>query len=374
MNVTVVPDLDTFRRFFLDDFERDASEIEETDRIPDRLLRAAAELGAYRLTVPRDQGGFDLTAAEYLPYLEAAAEGPGAGRMLVHVNNGLWRPLVRFGDERQAAIAGELAAGETCVAFALTEKAGGTGRDLRSLAVRDGDGWRITGEKHLITFGDRADHFILVVATDERRAKDSLTAFLVARDTAGFEIDAHQRTMGLHGTGHAWLRYEGMRVPDEARLGEIGQGLDVALTFLTYSRLSLSTCMVGLAQRALDEAVAFAKRRTTFDRPIADRQAVQAHLADMQADLVAARALVRSIAVAYDAGEDITAPVAAAKLFCLNMVGRVTDHALRVHGGYGYTKDAPIERIYRDARGFWFEEGTQEVQQLVVARDVLGAA
>ncbi|HUY74588.1 MAG TPA: acyl-CoA dehydrogenase family protein, partial [Candidatus Dormibacteraeota bacterium] len=136
---------------------------------------------------------------------------------------------------------------------------------------------------------------------------------------------------------------------------------------------SLSTCMVGLGQRALDEAVAFAKHRKTFGKLIAERQAIQAHIADMQADLLAGRALVRTVAAAYDAGEDITAIASAAKLYCLNMVGRVTDHSLRVHGGYGFTKEAPIERIYRDARGFWFEEGTQEIQQLVVARDVLEA-
>jgi alkylation response protein AidB-like acyl-CoA dehydrogenase len=369
--IASAPDLAAFRAFFLGEFEQAAAEIEATDRIPDDLLRGTAELGAYRLTAPEALGGFDLPAAGYLPYLEAAAMGPGAGRMLVHVNNGLWRPLARFGDERQRALAAGLVAGEACVAFALTEKAGGTGRDLRSLASRDGAGWAITGEKHLITFGDRADHFILVVASDERRAPDSLTAFLVARDTPGLEIDATQRTMGLHGTGHAWLRYRDMPVDDAQRLGAVGQGLEVAISFLVYSRLSLSTCMVGLGQRALDEAVAFARRRETFGRPIADRQAVQAHLADMQADLAAGRALVREIAAAYDAGEDVEARASAAKLFCLNMVGRVTDRSLRVHGGYGYTTDAPIERIYRDARGFWFEEGTQEVQQLVIARDVL---
>jgi alkylation response protein AidB-like acyl-CoA dehydrogenase len=177
--------------------------------------------------------------------------------------------------------------------------------------------------------------------------------------------------MGIHGTGHGWLRYVDMDVPDEARLGAVGEGLAVALSFLDYSRFSLSTCMVGLAQRALDEAVAFATTRETFGRPIAERQAIQAHLADMQADLMAGRALVRSLAEAFDAGEEIAPVASAAKLFCLNMVGRVTDLSLRVHGGFGYTKDAAIERVYRDARGFWFEEGTQEIQQLVVARDVL---
>jgi alkylation response protein AidB-like acyl-CoA dehydrogenase len=370
---TAVPDLTEFRRFFRDEFERAAAQIEATDRVPDELLRSTAALGAYRLTAPAELGGFGLPAASYLPYLEAAATGPGAGRMLVHVNNGLWRPLVRFGDARAVEVARELVAGESCVAFALTEQTAGTGRDLRSLAVRDGSGWRVSGEKHLITFGDRADFFILVVASDERRAKDSLTAFLIPRDTPGLEVDADQRTMGLHGTGHAWLRYDGMPVDDGLRLGAVGQGLEVATAFLVYSRLSLSTSMVGLGQRALDEAVAFAQRRRTFGRPIGERQAIQAHLADMQADLSAGRALVQSIAAAYDAGEDVTARASAAKLFCLNMVGRVTDLSLRVHGGYGYTTDAAIERIYRDARGFWFEEGTQEIQQLIVARDVLGA-
>ena len=180
--------------------------------------------------------------------------------------------------------------------------------------------------------------------------------------------------MGLHGTGHAWLRYEGMEVADGLRLGEVGQGLEVGLSFLDYSRISLSACMVGMGEQALAEAVAFAKRRVTFGRPIAERQAIQAHLADMRADVSAGRGLVRDAAELADAGEDYTAQAAIAKLYCLNMVGRVTDLSLRVHGGYGYTNDAAISRIYRDARGFWFEEGTQEIQQLVVARHVLDAA
>lgn len=364
-------DLESFRQFFRDRFEKFASEIEATDRIPTELIRAAAEQGAFSLTVPVELGGFGMRMVDYLPYLMAAAMGPGAGRMLVHVNNGIWRPLANFGDQSQRALVPKLASGEVCVAFALTERAGGTGRDLRSRAVREGDGWRVTGEKHLITFGDRADHFILVVASDDRRQKESLTAFLVPRNTEGFEIAANQRTMGLHGTGHAFLTYRDMHLEDSLRLGEVGQGLEVALSFLDYSRVSLSTCMVGLAQRALEEAVSFSRTRTTFGKAIAERQAIQIHLAEMESDIAAGRALVESLARLVDAGDDITAPASAAKLFCLNMVGRVTDHSLRVHGGFGYTKDAAIERIYRDARGFWFEEGTAEIQQVVIARAVL---
>ncbi|MEO6471692.1 MAG: acyl-CoA dehydrogenase family protein [Aeromicrobium sp.] len=365
------PTVEDFTDFFLNEYEPASGPIEETDVIPEELLKKAAEAGAYRMTIPTEYSGWGMTVREYLPYLEGAAQGHGSGRMLVHLTNGVWRPLVRFGNEQQRAIVRDIAAGDAVVAFCLTEAAGGTGRDLKSVARRDGEGWRVSGEKHLITFADRASHFILVVATDERGAKDSLTAFLVPRDTEGFEIDATQHTMGLHGTGHAWLRYNDMLVDDSMRLGELGEGLEVALSFLDYSRVSLSNCMVGLAQRALDEAVAFAKRRTTFGKPIAERQAIQTHIADMYADVNAGRGLVRTAAELCDAGADFTAAAATAKLFNLNMVGRVTDLSLRVHGGYGYTKEAPIERIYRDARGFWFEEGTAEIQRLVIARHVL---
>jgi alkylation response protein AidB-like acyl-CoA dehydrogenase len=374
MTATAVPAPQDFKKFFLTEVEEAANEIEAAEAIPERILKRAADLGVYRLTIPEEFGGWGLPVVDFLPYLEAAASGPGAGRMLMHLTNGVWRPLAMFGNEQQRALVAQIARGETVVAFSLTEASGGTGRDLHSRAEREGDDWLISGEKHLITFADRADHFILVVATDDRKAKDSLTAFLVPKDLPGFEVVLGQHTMGLHGTGHAWLRYNDMRVPDSLRLGELGQGLDVALSFLDYSRVSLSSTMVGLAQRALDEASAFAEKRSTFGRPIADRQAIQIHLADMFADVSAGRGLVLRAATLCDAGEDFTAAAATAKLFCLNMVGRVTDHSLRVHGGYGYTKDAPIERIYRDARGFWFEEGTQEIQQLVVARHVLDSA
>jgi alkylation response protein AidB-like acyl-CoA dehydrogenase len=363
--------LDEFRSFFLDEVESAYPEIERTDVLPDAIHRRAAEMGCYRLTIPTEYGGWGFGITKYLPYLEASAEGPGIGRMLVHLTNGTWRPLHKFGNEEQRAIIPRVADGDAVVAFCLTELAGGTGVDLKSLAVRDGNKWKLSGEKHLITFADRATHFIVVAASDDRKSQDSLTAFLVPRDTAGFEIDTSQHTMGLHGTGHAFLRYSDMEVSDAHRLGEVGQGLDVALSFLDYSRVSLSNCMVGLSQRALDEAVAFSKRRITFGKPIAERQAMQGHLALMHADIEAGRHLVEHAAQLAENGEDYTAAAATAKLFNLNMVGRVTDLSLRVHGGWGYTKAAAIERIYRDARGFWFEEGTAEIQQLVVARHVL---
>ena len=365
------PPLEDFRSFFRERFEAAAPELEAADAVPPHLLREAAELGSYALTVPREYGGWELGLTELLPYLEAAAAGPAPGRMLVHLGNGIWRPVATYGSPEQRELIRRHARGETVLAFALTEKTGGTGRDLHSRAVREGSTWRLSGEKHLITFADRADWFVLTVASDDRGARDSFTAFLLPRDTPGFEIDTGQRTMGLHGTGHGWLRYDGMAVDDRHRLGDVGQGLDVSFSFLDYSRVSLSACMVGLAARALEESVAYSRRRVTFGVPIAERDLVRAHLADMHAEIEAARSLVAAAAADFDAGRPVTAAAATAKLFCLRMVGRVTDHALQVHGGFGYTTDAPIERIYRDARGFWFEEGTAEIQQTVIARHVL---
>ena len=363
--------LEKFREFFLTEVEDIYPEVAETETVPDRLNRRAAEMGCYKLTLPEEYGGYGMSVTEYMPYLEAAAEGPGIGRMLVHTTNGIWRPIHHYGNAEQKAILPRMGEGDSVVAFALTEMTGGTGRDLKSTARCEGDTWYLSGEKHLITWADRADWFIIVAATDDRGAQDSLTAFLIPRDTPGFGIDATQHTMGLHGTGHAFLTYDNMAVADKYRLGEVGQGLEVALFFLDYSRVSLSNSMVGLAQRALDEAVRFAKRRTTFGKAIATRPQIQTHIATMQADIEAARHLVAHAALLCEQGKDFTAQAATAKLFNLNMVGRVTDLSLRVHGGWGYTREAVIERIYRDARGFWFEEGTAEIQQLVIARYVL---
>ncbi|MGH7760210.1 MAG: acyl-CoA dehydrogenase family protein [Candidatus Dormibacteraceae bacterium] len=366
------PSLAEVEQFFLGEFEEAAAEIEESDRIPERLLRTAAELGVHGLSVPTELGGFGLSLTELQPYLEAAARGPACGRMLVHLSNGIWRPLARYGNPEEQALLPEMAAGHVTVAFALTEPVGGTGRDLHSRARVNGRTWSLSGQKHLVTFGDRADWFLLTAASDDRHSPDSLTSFLVPRAASGLVIQADQRTMGLKGTGHARLLYDEMQLDDRHRLGEVGQGLEVAFSFLDYSRISLAACMVGLARRALDESIGFSRKRVTFGRPIAERESIRGHLADMHADVAAARALVANAAAAFDRNQPVTVPAATCKLFCLEMVGRVTDRALRVHGGIGYTTEAPIERIYRDARGFWFEEGTAEIQRLVIARGLLG--
>jgi alkylation response protein AidB-like acyl-CoA dehydrogenase len=259
------------------------------------------------------------------------------------------------------------------LALGVTERNGGGGRDLSSRGEETDGGWSISGEKHLITFGAFASDIILLVATDERKAADSFSAFMLPTDIGGFVVEREQETMGLPGIGLAALRFDCMRAADDQMLGPQGRGLEVMGSFLDYSRISLCSCMVGFAQSALDEAVRFAHSRTTFGRPITDRQAIQVQLADAFADITAARALVSDLAGHADAGERIGVLSAAGKLFCQQMVSRVTDHALRVHGGLGYTKDAAISRIYEESRAFWFEEGTAETQQIIIARSLMPA-
>lgn len=367
--MSAAPTVEAFRSFFVEEYERHAAEIEASGQVPAALRERVAEVGALRLTVPPEYGGFGLSLVEALPYLEAAGMGHGSGRMVVHVCNGLWRSLADFGTAERALITA-MAAGQTVVALGVTEREGGGGRDLRSRAARLPSGWRLDGEKHLITFGESADWFLLLAAIDDRGASDSFGMFLVPRGAPGLKVTP-QPLMGLAGAGVASLRFEGLELDDAAMLGKPGEGLAVAGAFLDYSRVSLSACMAGLAQRALDESIGFARERVTFGKPLAARQAIQVHLANMHADLSAARALVWEVAERYQRGERISTEAATVKLFCAGMVGRVTDLALRVHGGLGYSRERPIERIYREARAFWFEEGTAEVQQLLIARRLL---
>lgn len=364
------PTVEAFRSFFVEEYERHAAKIEAGGQIPSALRRRLAELGALRLTVPSEDGGFGLGLVEALPYLEAAGMGHGSARMLVHVSNGLWRSLAGYGGGDQRDLIGAMAQGRIVVALGVTERSGGGGKDLHTRAARQDGGWRLDGEKHLVTFGELADWFLLLAATDGRGAGDSFSMFAVPREASGLEITP-QPLMGLAGTGVASLRFEGLDVGDNAMLGKPGEGLAVAGSFLDYSRISLSACMVGLAQRALDESVTFARSRVTFGKPLAERQAIQVHLASMHTDLSAGRALVQQVAERYQRGERVAIEAATVKLFCAGMVGRVTDLALRVHGGLGYTRERPMERLYREARAFWFEEGTAEVQQLLIARRLL---
>jgi len=362
------------RAFVLGELEGLSEEIERKRVAPQELWDRLARKGLLRLTLPTQYGGWGLRMTDYLPILEVVAYAHGSVRMIVHVHNGLWRLLHRYGSEAQKRrYLSRWATGEAKLAFALTEPDAGTGTDIRTEARRVPGGWVLRGRKWLVTFADLAEAFIVVAYTDRSRGATGISTFLVPRDAHGLRITLQPDGMGLAGTGHGLLEFEECFLSEEALLGEEGYGLRMALEgFLDPSRVSIACSCVGLAQRALEVAKEYAQRRVTFGKPLATRQAIQFALAEMAVDVQAARLLVQDAARKVDAGEPCTTEAAMAKLYGLEMVGRVTDKALRICGGIGYLRGHPIERIYRDARALWFEEGTAEIQKLVIARALLG--
>jgi alkylation response protein AidB-like acyl-CoA dehydrogenase len=364
---------DEVRAYVADGGERWAEEIERGERPMSELWDELRDAGYLRLAAPVEYGGRGLPLARYLELLEMFSMSHASLRMIMHVANGIWRPIAANANEEQRRrFLLPLVSGEIKVAFALTEPNAGTGADLRCEVVREGDTYYVTGEKHLITFGSIANYLLLIARLAGTRGSEGTLAVLVAPHGEGVQANVMPESMGLHRTDHAQLEFDRAPVPVANRLGEEGDGLTVALRgFLAPSRISLAMTCVGLAQRALDLAVQYAKRRETFGRKLAERQAISFRLAEMATDVEAARALVTKAAALWDAGGDPIREAAMAKLFAAAALQRVTDEALQIHGGLGYFSPSPIERVYRDARAQLFEEGTAEVQKMTIARELL---
>jgi alkylation response protein AidB-like acyl-CoA dehydrogenase len=344
-------------------------EIEESETIPrDRLFPILADTGVFGLLIPEEYGGRGLTITQYLPIIAEFAKIHGGIRALVHVHNSMAHAYEDLASEEQCrAVLPDAAAGRGSVAFALTEPQHGTGKDIGTTAVRDGDDYVIDGEKWLITNSDFASHFILFARTG-----DAVSAFSLERETPGFSIEPLPETMGCKGGEHGRLTLEQVRLPASALLGEEGTGLAGMERSLEISRVLVAGSSLGTAERAFELSLEHARQRVTFGKPIGDRQAVQRYLAEMAQDIYALKLMLRDVAARWDRGERIPAEASLVKLFGLEAVGRVTDRALLVHGGVGYTRARSIERLYRDARLNWLEEGTPTIQYSVAARQFLG--
>jgi alkylation response protein AidB-like acyl-CoA dehydrogenase len=364
---------DEIRDYVRDAGERWAARIEQQRQVPLELWDELRDRGYLRLAAPTEYGGRGIALTQYLELLEIFSMSHGSLRMIVHVCNGVWRPIVsRASHEQRERFLLPLVAGEIKVAFTLTEPTAGTGADLRCSVVREGDTYYVTGEKHLITFGTIADYLLLIARVEGTNGADGTLALMTPARGEGVEAALMPESMGVRGTDHAHLVFDRAPVPAANRLGAEGDGLSVALGgFLAPSRISLAMTCVGLAQRALELAIAYAKRRETFGRKLAERQAISFKLAEMATDIGAARALVMQAAEAWDRNREAMAESAMAKLFAGEMLQRVTDAALRIHGGIGYFSPSPIERVYRDARAQLFEEGTAEIQKMTIARALL---
>jgi len=357
--------------------EKWAGVIESTGTVPQTLRTELRERGFLGLAAPRALGGAGLSFTQWMGLMEVFSRSHASIRMIVHVVNGTWRSMNPHAteDQRRRFVVPSVA-GDITVAFTLTEPDNGTGADITATVRRDGDRYLLNGTKHLITFGVDCDYWLLFARLEGSRGKDGTVGLLVARDSPGATVEDTSNTMGVRGTDHARLTFRDTPVPVANRLGQEGDGLAIALGgFLTPSRISVGMSCVGLAERAQELAVAHARRRVTFGKPIAARQAIAFMLAENAADIQAARALVMHAAAQWEAGAgDAAALSSMAKLTAVDMLTRVTDKALQVHGGLGYWKSEPIERVYRDARAQRFEEGTNEIQKAVIAKDLLDRA
>ncbi|WP_214371009.1 acyl-CoA dehydrogenase family protein [Pseudonocardia sp. H11422] len=360
---------DTISSAIWDELDPLEQRIESEERIPyDVVLPVLRESGTFGLLVPREYGGSGLSIAQYLPIIAEFAKIQGGLRVIVHVHNSFAHALSEIGNaEQQAAILPGAATGERSLAFALTEPEHGSGADLGTTARRDGADYVIDGRKWLITNSDLASHFLVLAKTGTAE----VSALLVERDTPGFGIEPLPETMGCKGGEHGELTFDGVRVPASALVGAEGQGQEHLERALEISRVFIAASSLGTAERSLELSLQHAQDRVTFGKPIGQRQAVQRYLAEMAIDVYALRGMLADAAAKWDAGRRIPAESSMVKQFGLEAVGRVTDRALLVHGGIGYTRRVPIERLYRDARLNWLEEGTPTIQYMVAARELL---
>ena len=354
-----------------------AAELERTGKIPDALWNRIRELGFHKLTLPTWAGGEGLPLMLYFPILEEVAHCHGTIRMIVHAYNSIWRTVGQGSDSQQKEWLPRMVNEGALVAFALTEPGNGTGIDLRTTATPQAQGAKyvLNGVKHLITFAEEASVLAVVAKMEGEAGRGALTAFLIPQGRAGMNLTPMPHMMGDKGCSHAVITFENCEVSADEVLGEVGEGFGVAVHgFLDQSRACIAESAVGLAQEALDRTLEFVQKRVTFGKPIASRQAVQMRIADMQIAIQATRLLCQDVARKFDMGADISLEASIAKANAIQMVGDVTDSALALFGGMGYAMTSPVERLYRDARSLWFEEGTTETQKQTIAMELLANA
>ena len=350
--------------------------IDETDEIPARLIAQAKEMGLYGYALPSEFGGLGLSVRQQvLLTIELGYTSP-AFRSLFGTNNGIAGQVLVMGgtDEQRKQWLPRLASGEVVASFALTEPdAGSDPSSLVTSAASDGDGWVIDGLKRYITNAPAADVFMVFARTDPEAPRGKgIGVFIVPAALPGVSVAAKDHKMGQAGAWTADVSFSGVRVPREALVGEAAAaGYATAMKSLAHGRLVIAGLCVGVAARLIDESVTYARERTQGGHRIGEYQLVQAMLADSKTEYLAARALVLDAAERYEAGTDRRLAPSAAKYFASEAVGRIADRAVQIHGGSGYIRGIPVERLYRDVRLFRIYEGTSQIQQLVIAREML---
>lgn len=350
-----------------------AAEEEEAGTFPRATFERLSAAGLLSLPYPEEHGGGAQPYEVYLQVLEELAAARLTVGLGVSVHTLACHALAAFGSkEQRAEYLPAMLGGGTLGAYCLSEPTSGSdAAGLRTRAVQEGDTWVLEGTKAWITHGGIAD-FCTVLARTGPDGSRGITAFLVPGDASGLTAAPPERKMGMAGSPTAQLHFDGVRVDDARRIGEEGQGFGIALAALDSGRLGIAACAVGVAQAALDEALAFTAGRRQFGRRIADFQGLRFMLADMATQIEAGRALYLAAARLRDAGQDFTRQAAMAKLFCTDAAMRVTTDAVQLLGGYGYTTDFPAERYMREAKVLQIVEGTNQIQRMVIARYLAG--
>ena len=364
----------TVRDFCESEVKPHARRWDETGEFPMATVKALGELGLLGMSVPERYGGSELPAASAALVVEEVARHDGSLALTVASHNGLGTGhLLRFGSEAlKQQYLPDMASGRKLAAWGLTEP--GSGSDaagMRTTARQRGDHWVLNGTKTFITQGSVGDVFVVLAVTSPERKQKGITAFLLEKGWKGFSQRAIHGKLGMRSSDTAELHLDEVEVPDDHRVGEVDHGFLNTLAILDRGRVGIGALAVGLGRAALEEARAYAKERKAFGKAIAEFQAIAFMLADMATEIAAARLLVQRAAALCDAGVPFTREASMAKLFASEAAMRATSKAIQIHGGYGYTRDFPVERHFRDAKLCEIGEGTSEVQRMVIARDVL---
>lgn len=351
-----------------------AAELDRKGEPPFALYKKMAELGFLGLLVPEEYGGVGADMISYVLAIEEISKACAATSIMMAVQNSLVnKGILLFGTEEQKRkYLVPLAQGKKYGAFALTEP--GAGCDAaaqKTTAVREGDTYVINGTKHFITNGGFADIVLVFAMTDKTLKHRGISAFIVEKETPGFAVGKEEEKMGIRASNTCELIFQDMRVPAENRLGDEGAGFKIAMTILDGGRVGVAAQALGIAEAAFETAVAYSKTREQFGQPICNFQAIQWMLADMKTRIEATRLLTYSAAMKAQSGERFSLEASMAKLFAAETAVWVADRALQIHGGYGYMKEYPLERYYRDAKITQIYEGTDEVQRMVISSQVL---
>ncbi|WP_394121367.1 acyl-CoA dehydrogenase [Planococcus donghaensis] len=346
----------------------------ENGEFPTAILKKMGELGLMGITAPEKYGGSEMDFTSYITAIHELSKASGVVGVILSVHTSVGtNPILNFGSQQQIEkYVPKLASGEYLGAFCLTEpSAGSDAASLKTKAVLDGDDYVLNGSKVFITNGGEADTYIVFASTKPSAGSRGISAFIVEKDTPGLIIGKNEKKMGLHGSKTVQLTFENMRVPAENLLGEENKGFSIAMANLNVGRIGIAAQALGIAEAAYEYAVAYAKEREQFGKPIAQQQGVGFKLADMATQVEAAKLLVYNAADLYSKGKDCNKQASMAKLFASKAAMDVTIEAIQVFGGYGYTKDYPVERLFRDAKVTEIYEGTSEIQRIVISKQLI---